>query len=153
MVQNRKKGLDVFAQRAKLLKYFPDSKVTVERNILTWKYTLSPTPLSESYDIKLVYRFGYHPDIYVVNRKLNLFPGELNLPHVYNTEKQWLCLYYRKAKEWNNQKFIADTIVPWISEWLYHYEFWLATGEWHGKGIHGNFKPYKKDKAPEPIEL
>lgn len=29
---------------------------------------------------------------------------------------------------------IADTIVPWASEWLLHYEYWLSTGTWHGGG-------------------
>jgi hypothetical protein len=31
--------------------------------------------------------------------------------------------------------FIADTLVPWASEWLFDYELWLATGEWYGGGI------------------
>jgi hypothetical protein len=31
---------------------------------------------------------------------------------------------------------IIDTIIPWTSEWLLHYECWLATGKWHGGGIH-----------------
>lgn len=151
MVQNKNSGLNIYLQKAKLLKSFPDSKATVERNVLTWFYTLSPSALSENYDVKLVYKYGYHPDVYVLNRKLELYPGETALPHVYNSEKQWLCLYYRRAKEWNSKMFIADTIVPWISEWLYHYEFWLATGEWHGKGIHGNIEPYMKAKYVEAI--
>jgi hypothetical protein len=59
----------------------------------------------------------------------------------------YLCLYYRKAQEWNNQLYIADTIIPWTSEWLLHYEFWLASGDWHGRGIHLKFKPFEKDKS------
>ena len=32
---------------------------------------------------------------------------------------------------------IADTIIPWTSEWLFFYELWLATGgEWLGEGEH-----------------
>ena len=27
---------------------------------------------------------------------------------------------------------IADTIVPWVSMWLMHYEIWFATGVWCG---------------------
>ena len=108
---------------------------------------MQPTPLSASYDIRLEYKVGYHPNIFVVNKKLELYPGKKNLPHVYSTEKQWLCLYYRKASEWTSQEIIADTIIPWISEWLYFYEFWLATGKWFGRGIHGSLKPYKKDES------
>lgn len=32
---------------------------------------------------------------------------------------------------------IADTLVPWASEWLLFYELWLATdGQWLGEGEH-----------------
>ena len=62
--------------------------------------------------------------------------GAQRLPHVYDHVKQQLCLYYGPAREWTPDKMIADTIVPWASEWLLHYEFWLVTGIWHGGGIH-----------------
>nr|HPI87014.1 hypothetical protein [Bacteroidales bacterium] len=104
------------------------------------------SPLSDSYNIKIVYDIDNHPDIYVIKRKLKLFSGATSLPHVYDTAKQHLCVYYRTAKEWNKSMPIVDSIVPWTSEWLYHYEFWLATGTWHGKGIHGKPKPFRKTK-------
>jgi hypothetical protein len=84
----------------------------------------------------MIYFRDQHPDVYVANPKLELFPGEKKLPHVYNTEDQCLCLYYRKGREWNGSMYLAETIIPWTSEWLLHYEFWLATGSWHGGGIH-----------------
>jgi hypothetical protein len=56
-------------------------------------------------------------------------PGE-SLPHVYR--EGTLCLY-RKG-EWSSAMLIANSIVPWASEWLLFYEIWLATGEWHGGG-------------------
>jgi len=93
-----------------------------------------------------IYDIDNHPDIYVIKRKLKLFSGATSLPHVYDTAKQHLCVYYRTAKEWNKSMPIVDSIVPWTSEWLYHYEFWLATGTWHGKGIHGKPKPFRKTK-------
>ncbi|WP_346864481.1 hypothetical protein [uncultured Draconibacterium sp.] len=150
MVKIKSKGLNIFVQAAKIRKSFPDSKVTVTSNKLIWKGVLKPTFLSESYEIKLDYKVGYHPCIYVINKKLELYEGRKSLPHVYSTEKQWLCLYYRKAREWTSQQLIAETIIPWTSEWLYHYEFWLATGKWHGRGIHGKQEPYEKDKSPAP---
>ena len=143
----KSKKINILVQAAKIRNYFPNSKVSVNHNKLVWKGILTPTPLSDSYDVKLEYKVGYHPCVYVVNRILELYPGEKRLPHVYDTEKQWLCVYYKKAHEWDSQKLIATTIIPWISEWLYHYEYWLATGEWHGRGIHGNLVPFKKDKS------
>ena len=77
------------------------------------------------------------PKVYVVSPKpLALADGAQRLPHVYDHVKQQLCLYYGPAREWTPDKMIADTIVPWASEWLLHYEFWLVTGIWHGGGIH-----------------
>lgn len=150
MVKIKDKKINIFVQAAKIKKCFPDSKLTTTSNKLIWKGTLQPSPLSDSYDIKLEYIMGYHPSVFVINKKLELYTGKTVLPHVYSTEKQWLCIYYRKAREWTSQQFIADTIIPWTSEWLYHYEFWLATGDWHGKGIHGKLEPYEKDKSPAP---
>ncbi|MGB5989290.1 MAG: hypothetical protein WBG43_06085 [Marinifilaceae bacterium] len=146
MVKIKNRGYSIVVQVVKLRKLFPLSKISHRNNRLVWKYTLSPTPLSESYDIKLVYNYGEHPCIYIVNKELELYSGTTRLPHVYNTEKQWLCLYRRSANEWDSKMLIADTIVPWISEWLYYYEFWQATGDWKGRGIHGNNGPYIKEK-------
>lgn len=146
MVKIKRKRINIFVQAKKIKKCYPYSKVTKNSNKLTWKGTLKPTPISESYDIKLEYRVGYHPCVYVINKKLELYPGKNALPHVYSTQKQWLCIYYRKASEWTSQQLIAETIIPWTSEWLYHYEFWLATGKWFGRGIHGKKEPFEKDK-------
>jgi hypothetical protein len=150
MVKIKSREINIIVQAAKIKKCFPNSKVRTTRNNLIWKGTLKPTPLSESYDIKIEYKLGYHPCVYVVNKKLEFYPGKKVLPHVYSTDKQWLCLYYRKAREWTSQQLIAETIIPWTSEWLYHYEFWLATGKWHGRGIHGKREPFEKDKSPAP---
>lgn len=103
----------------------------------TWKTTLCPSELSSSYEIKLVYKFGKNPDVFVVSPKpLALAEGKLKLPHVYDHNSQWLCLYHKPSREWTPNMMIADTIVPWISEWLLHYEYWVATGVWNGGGIH-----------------
>jgi len=55
-------------------------------------------------------------------------------PHMYPGNQ--LCLYLPRAKEWDPSMRLADTIVPWTSEWLLHYEVWQATGEWCGGGVH-----------------
>lgn len=153
MVKIKNQGINIIVQAKKLESYFPKSTVTRRVNNLLWKGKLQPTVLSDVYDIKLEYKVGFHPCVYVINRKLELREGEKRLPHVYNTKKQWLCLYYRKANEWNNQLFIADTIIPWTSEWLFHYEHWLVTGKWHGRGIHGKQTPFERDKSSSPFAL
>ncbi len=135
MIKKREIPLIVQANRLQL--YFPDSKYSVRQNILVWKGYLQPTHLSSKYLIKVVYQREKHPNVYVIEPKpLILAEGKPKLEHVYDTDKQHLCIYYKRAKEWNQTKFIADTIIPWTSEWLLHYEIWVATGLWHGGGIH-----------------
>ncbi|HUG31987.1 MAG TPA: hypothetical protein VMM14_03765 [Acidimicrobiia bacterium] len=89
---------------------------------------------------------GPLPLVYVAKPHLSLING-LHLPHVYPLNT--LCLYYG-MREWNGSMLIANTLVPWIAEWLAHYEVWLATGgDWLGGGVHdrasGNVSPEKAE--------
>lgn len=137
MVMIKSREIPLIVQANKLQSYFPDSKYSVRQNILVWKGYLQPTYLSPKYLIKVVYQREKHPDVYVIQPKpLVLAEGKSKLEHVYDSDKQHLCIYYKRAKEWNETKFIADTIIPWTSEWLFHYEIWVTTGIWHGGGIH-----------------
>jgi hypothetical protein len=116
---------------------FPQS--TISRNgedEITWVGTLRPTPLSGIYKVKLHYSRKKGVAIYVLEPKLALAKGCTRLPHVYDHEKQKLCLYYPNTREWHAGLWFVKTIIPWASEWLYYYELWLATdGQWLGGGI------------------
>lgn len=103
------------------------------------KFSLIPSPLSGTYKIRLCYQQGKHPDVFVESPlPLKRAEGATLLEHVYSTEKQHLCLYVRKAQEWNDTMFISNTVIPWISEWIFHYELWVLTGVWNGGGIHNS---------------
>lgn len=117
---------------------FPSSNLSYDQNVLRWESSITPTPLSNPYQIKLIYVRDKNPNVYVTSPRLKLFQGKTKLPHVYDTKKQWLCLYYRKTREWRRDMNIAITVIPWISEWLLHYEFWLANGKWSGGGTHSD---------------
>lgn len=132
--------LNMALQAGKIRSLFPASSLNYNQSVLTWFCTLTPSPLSAPYEVKVIYKRDEHPNVYVVNQRLQLREGEDKLPHVYSTPDQWLCLYYRKGREWNSGMLIADTVIPWTCEWLLHYECWLATGEWHGGGIHHEAK-------------
>lgn len=137
MVRIKKQEISLVVQAHMLQSYFPDSKYSIGGNILVWKGYLTPSELSPTYLIKVVYQREKHPDVYVLEPKpLMLAEGKTKLEHVYDTKKQHLCLYRKSAKEWNESKLIANTIIPWTSEWLFHYEIWVTTGVWHGGGIH-----------------
>jgi hypothetical protein len=140
-----KSPLNMALQAERIKAAFPDSQLIVDQKQLIWKCQINPSPLSDTYNIKLIYTKGKHPNIFVIDQKLAFFPGEKKLPHVYSTAKQWLCLYVRKARQWDFHMPIIETIIPWISEWLLHYECWLATGVWHGGGIHQINESNKKE--------
>lgn len=98
-----------------------------------------PTPLSIEYTLKVV----FEPDqkipfsVYVINPKpLKLAEGAIRLEHVYDNQKQRLCLYHPKKRQWDRSMLLSETVIPWAVEWLYFYEIWLCTGEWLGGGEH-----------------
>lgn len=102
----------------------------IHRGVLTCVVELQPTPLSRRYTVKITQRPPFDPDVEILAPALRLHPGAPGLPHVYPGDK--LCLY--EPGEWRSNKSIADTVLPWTAEWLYHYEIWLITGEWTGGG-------------------
>lgn len=136
------KHLPISAQLSVLNKYFPNGKTRVKTPTqLRWEMDVVPTPNSATYRIRIDYSIGKSPKIYVIDPpNLKKAEGKDQLPHVYSTKDQQLCLYYPKIGEWTGSMFIAKTLVPWASEWLFFYEIWVLTGEWKGGGIHHEVK-------------
>jgi hypothetical protein len=101
-----------------------------------------PDAISREYKVRIRFS-GKYPAVTVVDPPLvQLAVGE-RVPHTY--DNRHLCLYHPDYQEWSGDKHIADTIVPWVSEWLCFYELWLACGEWFGGGEHPKRKtPYRK---------
>ena len=112
---------------------YPQGKVVTTRDRLTWLGELIPTAYSDTYEVVVDHNTRQQPLVYVTKPELHLVDG-LRLPHVFpfNT----LCLHTEHREEIASQR-LADTVVPWASEWLFFYELWLASGgEWKGGGIH-----------------
>ncbi len=123
-------------QAGALRSYFPTSVIIRKgEKELIWVGEITPTPLSETYKVKLHFKRGEFIRVFVVEPKLRLAVEATELPHVYSTPKQQLCLYYPKDNEWHPGMFYVKSLIPWASEWLYHYEIWTGSGEWHGGGI------------------
>lgn len=142
---SNQRTLTVAMQGAVLMGMFPNSSVKFNKNIsLTWTGDIQPSPLSDVYTVKIRYKLSNRPRVTVVTPELIARNGE-RIPHLF-PEKE-LCLFRYKYYEWNSRMYIAETIVPWASLWLMHYEIWLATGVWCGsKQEHpGGDKP----KEPE----
>ncbi|RUR41861.1 hypothetical protein ELS18_02265 [Clostridium perfringens] len=119
-------------QLAKILKEYKNVKNhKLEKGSLTLTIEIRPTKLSRSYDVNIKYKLGKKPIISIINIDSL---KDIKLPHTYKNNE--LCLYYPKNREWTKYDYISDTIIPWISEWLYFYEVWTITNEWYGGGIH-----------------
>ncbi len=124
---------------------FEKSQWNIRPHGFTWYFTVTPTALSDTYTLKMVYNEPFLPKVYVTSPKpLTLADGAEKLPHTYDTKKQHLCLFMPNSEEWNSSMLIANTIVHWAIEWLYYYENWVYTGKWLGGG-HGNWDAEYKD--------
>lgn len=132
MIKQRK--YNVGMQYAAIKSKYPEFVSTLSKGCLTIKGQIRPTARSEAYTFKLTYKTGSAPDVSVTNPTLKKNFKDEDIPHTYPNEK--LCLYYPGYKEFTSSMLISDTVIPWISLWLYHYENWHLTGVWMGGGIH-----------------
>jgi len=139
--------MPAYIQLSKIRKAFPDAKVLNKGwNNFELELNLQPSPLSEIYRIKIVYKKNLFIKIYVIDKVLKIANNRSKLPHVYNTKEQQLCLYSPSKKEWKSTQYIINSIIPWASEWLFYYELWLPDGEWYGGG-HNEYPNEKSNKT------
>lgn len=118
----------VFAMR----QIHPRFECAGKGNEATWLGLVRPSSMSQEYQVKIIYKLGDPPKVWVLSPQLERRSDGKPIPHVYGGPRP--CLYL--PGEWNPDRYIADTIVPWTSLWLYYYEVWHATGEWLGGGVH-----------------
>jgi hypothetical protein len=119
------------AEQAYFLKRaFPGFRILSVRNHLRCVGALQPTATSDTYTVEILYEVPTRPRVRVLKPELRLAPGKNKLPHVFREND--LCLHI--SEDWRADLRISEFIVPWISFWLYFYEFWLLTGEWLGGG-------------------
>jgi len=130
----RARRLTLAYQLAKMKSLFPHFKTAGRGSRAVWTGTLRPSPLSDEYRVKIEYGVGDVPKVWVLSPPLQARPDNPSIPHVYPGPRP--CLYLPRSGEWSPDEFIADTIVPWTSLWLFHYEVWRAIGEWLGGGVH-----------------
>ena len=90
---------------------------------------LTPTPLSDTYTVRITYNPPWRPKVAVLSPRLRSRPGE-RIPHTFSGDL--LCLHL--PGQWTVEMAIGRTIVQWTSLWLFFYETWLFTGKWRGEG-------------------
>ena len=117
-------------REAKLLNcHYPHGQTTLKAGVLRWTGELQPSEVSRQYFVDVRYSSPYPPSVFVRRPKL-VMDADGRLPHIYPNGS--LCLH--EPDQWSSGDPIAETILPWTCEWLLHYEFWRATGEWCGSG-------------------
>lgn len=129
----RRKDHRLSEQLFRLRQLYPEAKVYIKRDVLYWDGYLRPTAMSDTYHIQISYKKRYRPKVLLSGDNVRGF-DKGNFPHQFKLDSEHkmaqICLHLNG--EFNSYMFIADTIIPWTVEWLYFYEIWLATGEWHG---------------------
>jgi len=120
-----KKTPDLGVQISRMKSFFPSFKYHRKFGQIFWLGTLQPTESSPDYKIKIIYRYKKSPKVFILK------PDILDNPHLYPDKS--ICLYFPPDGSWTYKLMIADTIVPWLSEWLLCYELWLDTKIWPGE--------------------
>ena len=151
MVKNKSKyfkepKLQLVEQKIFIKSEYPDSETFIRNGVLYWYGVVKPTPFSKEYQLKMEYRMGKYPRMWLVSEELNVQTAHL-IPHHYsiNVDNNMieLCLFRPKFKEWMKNYPLSHTIIPWAIEWTYYYEIWKITGEWNGGGNHPTNKDCK----------
>jgi len=132
-------------QGASVISYFPQFRVSYRGDQMIAHGEVQPTERSTPYRLRIAYRDGDKPLVYLVSPKLvSPEPGQ-SIPHVYPDNR--LCLYQPRSRNaWTKKRFIGQTIIPWAIDWLFHYEIWLLTGDWRGGGV--EHRGVKSDDPP-----
>jgi len=102
---------------------------------LTWRYSATPSPVSRDYDIRIEFKQGDRPEIFVDSPDLHVLAAGRRIPHLYQQRPPRLCLYLPKTYEWQSWMRLDQTIVPWAALWLFYFEEWLSSDDWKGGGV------------------
>ena len=128
-----KKTIPLQKQLGKVISTYPLWSGRLIRNALVLDGKVQPTALSPEYSIRIQYTLKRRPIVKVLSPKLKLHPDKDELPHIFSQNNS-LCLHFNDFDYYND--YLSNTIIVWITWWLYFYEIWLATGEWQGGGRH-----------------
>jgi hypothetical protein len=137
--------LTLSEQLSRLKSQFPDGIGQVERRSkkerradgnkfrLIWRQTVKSSPLGGRYLIEVRWLGVGKAHVLVVSPRIS-HPEGKRIPHTYPDIDGLVCMCLHLSEEWSGRQSIASTVIYWAIEWLYYYELWVATGEWHGGG-------------------
>jgi hypothetical protein len=125
--------LGVRDQLGRMRALYPHFRSRVKHGRLVADGRIQPTSRSVAYLVRIEYAAGETPQVHILEPELKPREPGGHLPHVYPGDR--LCLYLPHSGEWTPDMSLAQTVIPWIAEWLFFYETWRATGQWLGGGV------------------
>ncbi len=125
----------------------PWYRVIDNRRWLCFDCILTPTPTSDTYEVRVRYTQGVRPFVFVATPEPVKEAHGQSTPHL--NRDGTLCLYDPSKVQWAATDPLIYTTVQWTSRWLFHYEHWLTFGEWRGDND-PNFTPKAEDPNPAP---
>jgi len=99
---------------------------------------LHPSSLHLVYEIEIKYILGKYPLVKILSPEIRS-----DSPHTFNDNS--ICTFYPDSLIWNRKMKISESIIPWVCDWIFHYEIWLVTGKWNGDADHRH--PRRKQNA------
>ena len=140
----REKYLTVAQQDLFVRAHFPQfRRTTIRGTKAVWQGILKPSPRSDTYEIEIAYEVPCRPVVRVVSPRLSTWGNFKRRPHTFRDGS--LCVH--QSHEWNGNKRIASTVIPWTCLWLAFYETWLETGCWLGEGTHPELPEHDPDAS------
>jgi hypothetical protein len=126
------RSLSAVVQIRDMAEKFPDCTARRRGNEAIWEGHFRPIKACATYLVRIEALSGQRPRVRVLEPKLQIPPERYQETHCFSDGS--LCLHLHE--QWTPDKYVADTIVPWIPLWLINYEYWLATDQWLGGGQH-----------------
>lgn len=104
---------------------------------LVWWATVKPSAISDIYQVFIDAKPRMFPQVWVSGGAIDRCSDLSSVPHKFDCGEEpsriRVCLQYH---DWSSDQLFTETVMPWCCEWIVHFEIWMATGEWHGGGIH-----------------
>src|SRR5215213_8904344 len=76
------RAINVARQLIAITAALPDAAGTTRRGVLDCRLRIQPSPASQTYTVRLIYRHGRPPKVTVTDPPLALHPDASQLPHV-----------------------------------------------------------------------